>query len=261
MKHLLIFLVGIACSLQMLCAQKKIEPREKNATRIMLYNVRNGIGMDQVRDYDRLADVINQIAPDVIALQEVDSVALRTDSHYVLEEFGKRTHMYPTYGAAIDLQGGKYGVGILSKEKPLKHWTVALPGREEARVLLIAEFEHYLLACTHFSLTEEDQLLSIPILLKELTPSSEPVFLAGDMNSKPDSPTQKEMNNHFTTLNNIKEPTYPANGATECIDYIYALKKGDNYTLQGGSVVQSVASDHLPLYVDMKLKTNAVNRK
>ncbi|MGL4519714.1 MAG: endonuclease/exonuclease/phosphatase family protein [Phocaeicola sp.] len=259
MKQLLLSLLILTCALQSFYAQSTIEPREENSTRIMLYNVRNGIGMDQVRDYDRLAEVINRVSPDVVAMQELDSAALRTDTHYVLEEFSKRTQMFPTYGAAIEFDGGKYGVGILSKEKPLKHYTVTLPGREEARILLIAEFETYLLACTHFSLTEEDQQLSIPILVKALANSSKPVFFAGDMNSVPDSPIQKEINKHFTTLNNTKEPTYPADSASVCIDYIYAFNQGDNYTLLKRHVIPSVASDHLPLFVDIRFKAKSTH--
>ena len=47
---------------------------ERNTLRIMSYNIRNGRGMDEVTDLGRIADAICKVAPDVVAVQEVDSV-------------------------------------------------------------------------------------------------------------------------------------------------------------------------------------------
>ena len=47
----------------------------------------------------------------------------------VLRTLGERTLMFPTYAPAIDFDGGKYGVGMLSKEKPVSYRYIALPGR------------------------------------------------------------------------------------------------------------------------------------
>ena len=65
-----------------------------------------------------------------------------------------------------------------------------LPGREERRLLLVAEFKEYVMCCSHFSLTKEDQVLSVPIILDALKDIRKPLFLAGDMNSIQGSPTQ-----------------------------------------------------------------------
>ena len=45
---------------------------------IMSYNVRHCEGMDMVVDYDRTASVIVQQHPDVVALQELDSMTGRS---------------------------------------------------------------------------------------------------------------------------------------------------------------------------------------
>ena len=47
---------------------------ERNTLRIMSYNIRNGRGMDEVTDLGRIAEAIRKVAPDVVAVQEVDSV-------------------------------------------------------------------------------------------------------------------------------------------------------------------------------------------
>lgn len=39
----------------------------------MSYNIRNGIGIDNIQDIGRIARVILREAPDLVALQELDS--------------------------------------------------------------------------------------------------------------------------------------------------------------------------------------------
>ena len=237
-------------------AREIISPKENNSIRIMTYNVHNGIGMDNITDYQRIAEVINRVAPDLVAVQELDSAAQRSNGVYVLKEIAEHALMHYTYGAAIDFQGGKYGIGILSKEKPLNYHTVPLPGREEARLLLIAEFEDYVFCCTHFSLTEEDRNSSASIIQEAVKDIRKPLFLAGDMNSEPESPTQQSLMENFTILSNSKAPTFPVVDPRECIDYIYGYNNGNTYSVLKRQVLtdEQVASDHLPLFVDVRLK-------
>ncbi|MDE7388427.1 MAG: endonuclease/exonuclease/phosphatase family protein, partial [Muribaculaceae bacterium] len=135
--------------------------------RVMSYNVRNGVGMDDVRDYDRAAGVIDRLRPDVVAVQEVDSATGRSSGRYVLGEFAQRTSMYPLYAPAISYDGGSYGIGLLSRHRPKAVKRIALPGSEESRALLIADFGDYAVACTHLSLTEADALSSAALISEE----------------------------------------------------------------------------------------------
>ena len=134
--------------------------------KIMTYNVRNSKGMDNIMDCRRSAAVIRSQAPDVVAVQELDSMTRRSGGKYILGEIADYTGMNAEYFPAIEFDGGKYGIGILSKEKPLAVQGYPLPGKEEERALLVAEFEDYIFACTHLSLTESDRLASLKILGK-----------------------------------------------------------------------------------------------
>jgi endonuclease/exonuclease/phosphatase family metal-dependent hydrolase/predicted phosphodiesterase len=232
-----------------------IAPKEENVLRMMSYNVHNFVGMDNRRDYQRIADVINDVAPDVVAIQEVDSLTQRSEGAYTLKELADRTLMFPTYGPAIDYQGGKYGIGILSKEKPLRVKRVPLPGREESRMLLIAEFEKYVFACTHLSLTQDDRIASVTLIKEAVKGITKPLFLAGDMNSVPGSPPQTALGEAFEALTDIKKFTIPVVNPDRCIDYIYGYKNGNTYPVLKRAVVdEPLASDHLPLYADVRLK-------
>jgi len=67
--------------------------------------VRNCIGLDNITDYQRVADIISTIKPDVVALQELDSATLRSGKIIVLNELALRTKLYPVFGASINYQG------------------------------------------------------------------------------------------------------------------------------------------------------------
>lgn len=163
--------------------------------RIMSYNVHNAIGMDGKTDCNRIADIITSVNPDVVAIQEVDSMTIRSKRKDILGEIAKQTGMKATFAEAIPYQGGKYGIGILSKEKPIRVKRVPLPGREEARTMVLAEFNDYVFVATHFSLTSADQELSVPLVVNEVKLCGKPVFFAGDMNSEPYSKVQKNCAN------------------------------------------------------------------
>lgn len=129
-----------------------IPAQEENTWRVMTYNIRNAKKADQETNYSQVADVIHRVAPDVVAIQEVDSATSRSHGAFVLKEIAQSTMMYHTYGAIGDFEGGKLGLGVLSKEKPL-HWhTISLPGKEEPRGLLVVEFDKYVVCCTQLSL-------------------------------------------------------------------------------------------------------------
>ena len=233
--------------------------RDGNTLRIMSFNIRNGRGMDNVADYQRTADVINRTRPDVVAIQELDSVTARSGNMDVLRELSDRTLMFRTYAPAIDFDGGKYGIGMLSKEKPLGFRYLSLPGREEARALLIVEFEKYIYCCTHLSLTKEDRMLSLPVILKEASSAGKPLFIAGDMNAEPDSEFITALQNNFVLLTNPKQFTFPADKPTETIDYIAAYAKDTVAFARISSRVleEPVASDHRPIVADIVFRQPA----
>lgn len=200
-------------------------PAHAQQVNILSYNVHNCIGMDKEYNYRRIANVISQTSPDIVALQELDSVTVRNKGIHALGELEKLTGMHGTYAAAIPFQGGSYGIGILSREIPIQYKIIPMPGREEKRTLIIAEFKDYVFCATHQSLTPEDQLLAVPLIEKALQNVDKPIFMAGDMNSAPASAPQLELAKHFATLNDTTSYTFPADRPNRCIDYIYGYSK------------------------------------
>ncbi len=231
----------------------------QNTLKLMTYNIKNANGMDDVCNFQRIANVINNASPDVVAIQEVDSMTKRSGQKYVLGEIAGRTQMHAYFAPAIDFDGGKYGIGLLTRQVPVRLQTIPLPGREEARALVLAEFEDYIYCCTHMSLTEEDRMESLKIVKSFTTPYKKPLFLAGDMNAEPESDFIKELQKDFQLLSNPKQHTYPAPEPKETIDYIAALKSNANgFALISAQVLnEPMASDHRPILVELRTAEEA----
>lgn len=218
---------------------------------IMSYNVRHCAGMDLVIDYDRTAAVLVQQQPDVVALQELDSMTGRSGNRDQLGELASRTGYHPVFGAAIEFNGGLYGVGILSREMPVSTKRIPLPG-EEPRLLLVVELKDFVIACTHLDLNEAQRLASVPLIVEEAQRWQKPFLLAGDWNDTPDSKLLKAMTQYFTVLSG-DEATYPADEPTECIDYVAAFN-GRAEAIESHVIDEPAASDHRPLVVRVQLR-------
>jgi endonuclease/exonuclease/phosphatase family metal-dependent hydrolase len=249
MKKVMMFLLGATQFFAVSCQPSRTE----NTARMMTYNVRNGKGLDDVTDYRRVAAVINGLSPDVVALQELDSVTNRSEQTDVLLRLSKLTQMHSVYGASIPYDGGKYGIGILSKQPPLSWKCIPLPGREEPRSLLLVELEDYVFGCTHLSLTEEDRIASVPLIEEALQAYHKPVVLAGDINSTPDSPVLDAFRKKWQVLSDPEQPTFPADNPCETIDYLFGYLP-DEFTCsvrQTQVVDVPDASDHRPVFVEI----------
>ena len=223
----------------------------QDTLKVMTYNVRHCAGMDLVLDYDRTAAVIAQLQPDVVALQELDSMTGRSEHRYQLGELASRTEYYPVFGAAIDYDGGKYGVGILTRETPLNTKSIPLPG-DEPRVLLVVELQNYVIACTHLDLEEEPRLASVPLIIEEAQRWQKPFLLAGDWNDTPESELLQQMTKYFTILSG-NDVSYPADEPQECLDYVATFKGNSVEVLESTVIDEPEASDHRPVVVRMNL--------
>jgi len=252
-----IFLI-ICMSMSLINGYTQLYPQTENTVRVMSYNIRNALGMDNLVDYQRIADVINKSAPDVVALQELDSVTNRSKGVDVLSSLANQTAMYPVYGASIPFDGGKYGIGVLSKHKPSSWTRIPLPGREEARSLLIVEFEDYIFCCTHFSLNGDDRISSVEIINQAVKDYYKPVILAGDINATPETTVLEAFKHNWNILTDTKQYTFPSNKPERTIDYVLGhIAKGFTYSVWQTRVLnEPVASDHLPLFVDIRFKTS-----
>ncbi len=249
----LIFLTSLVDSTPARAAVNSPASEQKSTIKILSYNVRNCIGLDRTADYDRIAKIISRIDADVVAIQELDSATTRSKGVVVLNELASKSGMFATYSASIDFQGGKYGVGILTREKPVSWQRITLPGKEERRSMLLVEMKEFVICCTHLSLTKEDRIISVQLINEAASKFSKPVFLAGDLNTEPNTLELKSLERDWILLNNPTDLTFPADIPNKCIDFILIRKdeKVQSKIIASEVEAETVASDHRPVWVQL----------
>jgi endonuclease/exonuclease/phosphatase family metal-dependent hydrolase len=83
--------------------------------RVLCYNIHYGQGNDGVYNLERLAAVIADVKPDLVALQEVDVGVKRSGRVHQAMRLGELTGMAVRYGPTQHYQGGLYGNAVLTR--------------------------------------------------------------------------------------------------------------------------------------------------
>ncbi|MDD4226506.1 MAG: metallophosphoesterase [Mariniphaga sp.] len=256
----IIFLILFHCWAQTISPQKNNRfPQRENTLRIMSYNIHHGRGIDDTIDIERIGKLIVDIHPEVVGLQEVDSMMNRSNNMDILRLLSDQTGMHATFGFSILHDGGKYGNGMLTQEKPVAVKKIDLPGAGESRTALIVELERYIVINTHLSLNEEERLRSAEIITEAVNDYDKPVFLIGDLNATPDSAPIEFLQEKWQILSNSAHHTFPSVDPHTTIDYVLGYTaRGETYAKYKSEVVdEPTASDHRPLFVDVRIKTPA----
>lgn len=255
-KIILLFL--ISC-LALFNIEAQTYPQRENTHRLMSFNIQHGEGMDRKIDIERIGNVILDANPEVVGLQEVDSVVNRSGNIDIMKLLAEQTGMHPVFGYSILHDGGKYGNGMLTKEKPIGVIKINLPGASEARTALIVELNRYVVVNTHLSLTNDERLESVKIITEAIRDYDKPVFLMGDLNAEPGDDPIEHLEKEWQILTNTNAKTFPSTEPKVTIDYVLGYKgKGETYAkFQSRVLEDKITSDHRPLFVDIRLKTPA----
>ncbi len=242
------------------------------AIRLLTWNVHRCLGVDGRISPQRIAEVIAQAAPDVVALQEVDVLRKRTglvdQAEEIARALGMDSHFHPTVRVLEEL----YGDAILTIRPSALMHSGRLPGRPglrtiEPRGALWARIDvdgfPLQVVNTHLSLiaherrTQTDCLLGPEWIGRE--DCTGPVALVGDFNLVPRSNVYRRVTRHMHDAQRAPgmgrpRPTFPAAFPVLRIDHVFT---------RGAVLVRSVevirnevtrlASDHLPLVVDLEL--------
>lgn len=239
----------------------------------MTYNV-GAFGKEMDDSAPMVARMIAEIGAETVALNELDSCNRRhgidqaqhlADALNALVAEGQ-PRWSGWFGRAMAYAGGAYGNGIVTRAPVLDHFNIPLPREEgsEPRGCVVVETRHYVFAACHLDhIGKEARLVQARVLTEALQQrygtGGKPVFLAGDFNDTPDSPLLRQLQRDWTRLSPL-ENSYPAKDPHSCIDYIFLLNNHASIrSVSGGAVTQfesgdvTVASDHLPLYTEIRV--------
>jgi endonuclease/exonuclease/phosphatase family metal-dependent hydrolase len=222
--------------------------------RILTYNIHHVEGTDGKIDYERMAAVIQELNPDIVALQEVDNETERTEGVNQVEKLaGLAGYEHFVFGRSMPYGGGEYGLAVMSRYPILENESHPLPFRFtlEPRSVLITRIKVgengriVTLADTHLCHQSEenriDQVRRINSLLGEV---KGPVLLAGDFNARKGNDSMRIM---------WSRDWLDLSSSHSRIDYILSRKQ-DGLKVTGSWMIEDrLASDHFPVLVQIEM--------
>ena len=251
-----------------------LRPRSSSSSadvRILTYNIHHGEGTDGTTSLERIAKVIRDADPDLVALQEVDQGVRRSGSVAQMEAIAAMTGYYAVFAKAIDFGGGEYGQAILSRWPIADKKRIELTQREgrENRIAVsvdvLSEFGKLRFVGTHFEDAQADlRQAQASFLVRQLeserTGANAPELcvLAGDLNDTPESVTLAHFKEwHRDPAANIAGKSlasFPSSAPETRIDYLM-LAPSPTWILHACEVVpEAIASDHRPVFAVIRRK-------
>ncbi|MHB0913169.1 MAG: endonuclease/exonuclease/phosphatase family protein [Armatimonadota bacterium] len=224
--------------------------------RVVTYNIRTGLGADHKRSIRRVGDVLAELSPDVVCLQEVDQRMPRSWLANQPKYLGARLGFQAVFQRNVVRGRGAYGNCILAKD--LTHCRChPLPGDGEPRGLLEAtvrcDGSEITVFCTHLSIKRDERVKQAREVSRAVRSVTSPKLLAGDMNDVAGSETVAHLLEDPALRDMAQEAGDDDMGTKDehRIDFILADL---HFDLAGYRVADFDASDHRPVLADLALK-------
>jgi endonuclease/exonuclease/phosphatase family metal-dependent hydrolase len=240
--------------------------------RIATYNVHKCVGLDRRLKPSRIAEVLREMKPDVIGLQEVLSIGEGPRDQNQAQFLADELDMHLAMGDVRQLRGGLYGNVVLSRfpVRSVCRFDLSIPGYEQRGCvrsdipLPTGDVLH--LFNVHLGTAFAERRHQARKLLEhELIRSRDlegPRVVVGDFNEWVRGLVSHLLTAEFASadirLHLRRTRTYPGVFPVMHLDHIYY---DDDLIVERVALHKSlkalVASDHLPLYADFVLRSQA----
>jgi endonuclease/exonuclease/phosphatase family metal-dependent hydrolase len=247
------------------------------SVRVMTYNVHSCVGVDDRLDVARIAAVIAQSKPDIVALQELDVGRSRTggidQAHAIASRLGMEFH----FACALQVEEERYGDAILTALPMRLIKTGSLPTLRRVRgleprgaVWVAVEVEpgvELQVINTHLGLVPLEQRAQAACLIGRdwlaNKACADPVMLIGDFNATSRYAAYKVLTGRLRDAQRDLQrdgrrprtsPTFPSRFPMLRIDHLFvspAIEVIDVHAPNGP--LARAASDHLPLVADFRI--------
>ena len=225
--------------------------------RVLTYNIHHSEGMDEMVDLERIAALIKALDPDLVALQEIDSVTTRTGQVDQAAELGRITGLAHLFGSFMPYQGGAYGMALLSRWPIDASHNLRLPDGDEPRTALSATVtsprtgQSVRFVGIHFYRTDEERFAQATRLEEYLESETSPTILAGDFNSTPGSNVMSLLQKSWAVVDKREDRlTFSSFEPVREIDFVLFRPLDRVEVLDQWLADEPVASDHRPVVVD-----------
>lgn len=225
------------------------------------YNIHRCRGRDRRKDPERIAQVIEEIEPDVIGLQEVESRFGTTLDIHQLNYLAEETGMQAVAGSTVLREDSHYGNALLTRHRVCEVRTLDVTiSRREPRGILDVDLDIHgkklRVLVTHLGLGSRERRRQTRKLLEAVAAHpDEPVVILSDFNEW--LPWRKPLRWMHERLG--RQPvlnTFPATFPIIALDRIWVAPRRNLTRIEvHRSELARIASDHLPLcaVVDLRL--------
>jgi endonuclease/exonuclease/phosphatase family metal-dependent hydrolase len=244
--------------------------------RVLSYNIHKCIGgVDRKYDPSRVVEVINNQAPDVVMLQEVDAGVRRSRGDKQVDLLADMLGMkYRTWFPNVQVRGGgEYGNAILARYPIIESTNIDLTTRfKKARSVLhgVVRVRHDDVDRTvhvynmHLGLARYERKQQVARFLEshpfQQLHTETPVVVGGDLNDVYGGLGELLVPAGFRGSEN-RPRTFPAWGPLRALDAIFVRGQLDFLGLaRCDSDLARRASDHRPLIADIRLRAHQVHR-
>jgi endonuclease/exonuclease/phosphatase family metal-dependent hydrolase len=235
------------------------------------YNIHGGVGTDRRFDLGRIAAVIEEIDPDVVALQEVGDIRGRSPAGDHASGLGERLGRTALYQPTMQKRARAYGNAILTRlpVEGSRSYDLSFRSREP-RGCLRADLRvagHALhVFAVHLGLTRQEQRAQASMLLGadilRAAAVAWPLVVLGDFNFWFPGPIARTIRRALVDAAvevGSPDPTYPTRMPVFRLDRVYVDAAWDvRWTRVHVSPLARVASDHYPLVAALRLRPSAI---
>ncbi|WP_327086374.1 endonuclease/exonuclease/phosphatase family protein [Nonomuraea sp. NBC_01738] len=215
--------------------------------KVMTFNIAQGVGMDNVEDLTRVAELIRDSGAEVVALQEVavdehgdQGVRLAARLGMEIAEGYKLGRWHCGHGHP----SRPYGMAVLSRHpiEAVAHHLLP-PSPDDYRELLEARILGIRFLAAHPTAEGEAERAAQLAAIHRITGSAGgPAVLLGDLNDAHAGPPGAAYAD--------PGPTWPADAPAERLDHVYGL---GGVAVKEARVMTALASDHLPVVATLAL--------
>jgi endonuclease/exonuclease/phosphatase family metal-dependent hydrolase len=234
---------------------------------VLTYNIHHGNPPSQSKsiiDLDTIAATIQASGAGLVAIQELDSMTVRSNKVYQLKALAEKLGMHYHFERTIPYEGGAYGIGILSKY-PLETITAyPLPEvngvKTEPRKLLLAKVvinkRLVYFGCTHVDYkNKEVNMLQVQEIVKVLTPiKKQRVVIGGDFNAVPTEASMQYMATQYAHAGDYNGLTIPVLNPKKKIDFIFYQSRQLRLEQDSVLTAHNYGSDHLPVIAQFEVR-------
>lgn len=239
--------------------------------RVMTYNVHGCVGTDGKLDEARIARVISEASPDIVALQELDVERQRSRGIHQARHLAEHLKMDFHFHPAMTQMSEQYGDAVLSRlpmslvqkgRLPTSKSRLAFEPRGALLVRVDAQDKPLYLLNTHLGLSWSERLSQINALLSPAwmddSLREQPFVLCGDFNALPGSRVYRTICRRLKdvqrwTLQGWPRATFPSKWPVTRLDYIFLNSRLKVTKVEVPNNMQTqVASDHLPVIADLE---------